>query len=111
MGDFGNNGFLRFDGGNERVLQHYRSGLNSIPTTEAYMAQPDDTYLLRLAAGSIGGVLTNIEAGTGAPSMGFHGDQACSVACTVTRSITLSVTRPVTRTVTWTVTGLMFVLV
>ena len=31
MGDFGNNGCYR--GGSERVLQHYRSGLNSIPTT------------------------------------------------------------------------------
>ena len=65
MGDFGNNGFYRFDGGNERVLQHYRSGLNSIPTTDAFLADPSDLYLLRLAAGSIAGVLTNIEVATG----------------------------------------------
>ena len=32
-GDFSNNGWLSRTG--ERVLQHYRSGLNSIPTTEA----------------------------------------------------------------------------
>ena len=100
MGDFSNNGhvarpnlrsavslrsmtcgncryrYLRFDGGHERVLQHYRSGLNSIPTTEAFLAEPSDLYLLRLAAGSIGGVLANIEVGTGAPSMGFHADPA-----------------------------------
>ena len=56
--------------------QHYRSGLNSIPTTDAYMADPNDGYLLRLAAGSIGGVLANIEVGSGAPSMGFHADHA-----------------------------------
>ena len=89
FGDFGNNGCLpcvgappeappsccQFDGGSERVLQHYRSGLNAIPTTEAFMADPADTYLLRLAAGSIGGVLANIDEG-GAPSMGFHADPA-----------------------------------
>ena len=73
-GDFGNNGFVRFNGGTERVLQHYRAGLNAIPTSEAFMARPGDIYLLRLAAGSIGGVLANIEVGSGAPSMGFHSD-------------------------------------
>ena len=36
------------------------------------MADPADTYLLRLAAGSIGGVLANIDEG-GAPSMGLCG--------------------------------------
>lgn len=70
MGDFGNNGFYR---GSGRVLQHYRSGLNSIPSTEAFLADPADLYLLRLAAGSIGGVLTNID-GSGANAMAFHGD-------------------------------------
>lgn len=70
MGDFNNNGYYR---GNERVLQHYRSGLNAIPTTEAFLRSPDDTYLLRLAAGSIGGTLANIDE-SGANSMAFHSD-------------------------------------
>mmetsp|Transcript_50068 Transcript_50068/g.82998 ORF Transcript_50068/g.82998 Transcript_50068/m.82998 type:complete len:352 (+) Transcript_50068:43-1098(+) len=72
VGDFGNNGFIR---GSERVLQHYRSGLNAIPTTEAFLNNPNDTYLIRLAAGSIGGVLANIDE-NGANSMGFHSDPA-----------------------------------
>lgn len=70
-GDFSNNGWLSRTG--ERVLQHYRSGLNSIPTTEAFLRDPTDLYLLRLAAGSISGVLTNIDT-DGAPAMAFHGD-------------------------------------
>ena len=72
-GDFSNNGYVRFNGGHERVLQHYRSGLNSIPSLEAFMREPTDLYLLRLAAGSISGVLTNIDE-DGAASMGFHAD-------------------------------------
>ena len=100
VGDFGNNGYVRFNGGTERVLQHYRSGLNAIPSTEAFLSDPSDMYLLRLAAGSISGVLTNIEVpssgagggggtegtggtgrrgakdGVGAPSMAFHSDQS-----------------------------------
>jgi hypothetical protein len=74
-GDFSNNGYIRFNGGSERVLQHYRSGLNAIPSTEAFLADPDDLYLLRLAAGSASGVLTNID-GDGAPSMAFHSDHS-----------------------------------
>jgi len=70
-GDFSNNGWLSRTG--ERVLQHYRSGLNSIPSTEAFLRDPTDLYLLRLAAGSISGVLTNID-NDGAPAMAFHGD-------------------------------------
>ena len=54
-------------------MQHYRSGLNSIPSTEAFLADPSDLYLLRLAAGSIGGVFTNIDA-AGASAMAFHGE-------------------------------------
>ena len=75
FGDFGNNGYHRFNGGNERVLQHYRSGLNAIPSAEAFLSDPTDLYLLRLAAGSITGVLTNIDS-DGAPSMAFHSDQS-----------------------------------
>ena len=71
-GDFGNNGWL--SKADERGLQHYRSGLNSIPTTEAFLSDPTDLYLLRLAAGSISGVLTNIDATDGAPAMAYHGD-------------------------------------
>ena len=48
MGDFGNNGYVR---GDERELHHYRSGLNAIPSTEQYLHDPTDIYLLRLAAG------------------------------------------------------------
>lgn len=70
VGDFGNNGFVR---GNERELHHYRSGLNAIPSMEQFLKDPSDLYLLRLAAGSLGGVLTNIDA-DGAPSMAFHSD-------------------------------------
>ena len=73
FGDFSNNGWLSRNA--ERVLQHYRSGLNSIPTTEAYLADPTDLYLLRLAAGSISGVLANID-DDGAPAMAYHGDPA-----------------------------------
>jgi hypothetical protein len=71
VGDFGNNGWLSRS--EERGLQHYRSGLNAIPTTEAFLDDPTDLYLLRLAAGSISGVLTNIDA-DGAPAMAYHGD-------------------------------------
>lgn len=42
-------------------------------STEAFLRDPQDLYLLRLAAGSISGVLTNIDA-DGAPAMAFHGD-------------------------------------
>ena len=38
---------------------------------------PSDLYLLRLAAGSISGVLTNIDE-DGAPAMAFHGDPKIS---------------------------------
>lgn len=76
MGDFGNNGWLSRE--NERVLQHYRSGLNSIPTTEAFLRNPTDMYALRLAAGSISGVLTNIDE-DGAPAMAYHGTPAMMV--------------------------------
>merc|ERR1711957_286655 len=75
FGDFGHGGYVRFDGGNERVLQHYRSGLNSIPTLEEFLRNPHDLYALRLAAGSISGVLANIDE-DGAASMGFHADPA-----------------------------------
>jgi len=44
-GDFSNNGWL--SRASERVLQHYRSGLNSIPSTEAFLRDPADLYLLR----------------------------------------------------------------
>ena len=37
------------------------------------MRNPSDLYLLRLAAGSILGVLTNVDE-VGAPAMAFHGD-------------------------------------
>ena len=75
MGDFGNNGFLKSPHNGERVLQHYRSGLNAIPSAEAFLSDPSDLYLLRLAAGSVSGVLTNIDM-DGAPSMAFHADQS-----------------------------------
>ena len=57
--------------GTERVLQHYRAGLNAIVTAEAYMFNPDDALLLDVATGAQAGQLANI-APDGAVSMGFH---------------------------------------
>ena len=41
--------------------------------SQAFLRDPADLYLLRLAAGSISGVLTNIDE-DGAPAMAYHGD-------------------------------------
>jgi len=71
MGDLGNNGKWFVNRGVERVLMHYRSGLNMIPLIEAYRANPDDIFLLEIAMGSLGGQMTNID-DQGATSMGFH---------------------------------------
>ena len=50
--------------GNERVLHHYASALNSIPIFDHAMRVPSDGWLWRLAACAGGGTLTNIrEAG------------------------------------------------
>ena len=74
MGDFGNNGFYRFDGGTERVLQH-RSGLNSIPPrgVPRQRVRPLPAAPRRRL---IGGVLTNIDSEGGANAMAFHSDPA-----------------------------------
>ena len=71
MGDLGNNGKWFINRGSERVLMHYRAGLNAIPLIEAYRAHPDDFFLLPIAMGAIAGQMTNIDA-AGAASMGFH---------------------------------------
>jgi hypothetical protein len=71
MGDLGNNGKWFINRGVERVLQHYRAGLNMIPLIEAYRANPDDTTLLEIAMGAIAGQMTNINS-NGETSMGFH---------------------------------------
>jgi len=71
MGDLGNNGKWFINRGVERVLMHYRAGLNMIPLIEAYRANPDDLLLLEISMGSLVGQLTNID-DSGATSMGFH---------------------------------------
>jgi hypothetical protein len=71
LGDLGNNGKYFINRGGERLLQHYRSGLNNIPVLEAYRYNPDDAFLLELGMGAQTGQLTNIDE-TGATSMGFH---------------------------------------
>ena len=76
-GDLGNNGKWLINRGGERMLLHYRSGLNQIVLTEAYRANPDDTFLLTTAMGALTGQLGNILPATdarapGAVSMGFH---------------------------------------
>lgn len=51
------------------------AGLNAIPVLKAYQADPDDTYLLSLGMGAVGGGITNIDL-QGAASMAFHSDPA-----------------------------------
>lgn len=72
IGDLGNNGKYFVNRGTERVLMHYRAGLNQIPLLEQYRAYPDDAVLLGVAVGAISGQMANIDPGSGAPSMGFH---------------------------------------
>ena len=71
QGDLGNNGKWFINRGGERLLQHYRAGLNNIPVLEAYRANPDDFFLLEVGMGALTGSLANIDA-NGAPSMGYH---------------------------------------
>jgi hypothetical protein len=76
-GDLGNNGKWVVNRGSERLLQHYRAGLNAIPLIEAYRAAPDDAFLLHTAMGALtGGYGSILPAGhpssPGAVSMGFH---------------------------------------
>ena len=71
--DFAVNGCEELNGGIERVLHHYGSGLNALPLMHAYDINPDDIYLLEVGIGSITGPLTNIQL-NGASSMGLHAD-------------------------------------
>ena len=71
--DYGVNGCPELNGGIERALHHYGSGLNALPIMHAFDRNPDDIYLLEVAMGSITGPLTNIQL-NGASSMGLHGD-------------------------------------
>lgn len=58
----------------ERALQHYGSGINSVPLMSAYRLFPNDTHLLRAGFAASWGALTNINPLEGWPAMGFHGD-------------------------------------
>ncbi|KAG1659044.1 hypothetical protein FOA52_010884 [Chlamydomonas sp. UWO 241] len=60
--------------GNERAYMHYAAPLNALPLMDAYQRSPSDTWLLRLASAGLAGSITNIQPGSGLPSMGFHGD-------------------------------------
>ncbi|CAL8460615.1 g144 [Coccomyxa elongata] len=74
IGDFSNNAKLTPYGGWERVLQHYRAGLNAIPLLEEYRAAPEgNVHLLLTGLGAVAGQLPNIDL-HGQPSMAFHGD-------------------------------------
>ncbi|EIE25381.1 hypothetical protein COCSUDRAFT_61600 [Coccomyxa subellipsoidea C-169] len=76
IGDFSNNAKITPCGGWERVLQHYRAGLNAIPLLEEYRASPHgNVHLLLTGLGAVAGQLTNLDL-QGQPSMGFHGDPA-----------------------------------
>ena len=69
--DFTINGYTMR--GNERVLHHYASALNSIPIFDHALREPASGFLWRLAACAGGGTLTNIRP-DGSASMGWHGD-------------------------------------
>ena len=76
-GDLGNNGKWFVNRGGERLLQHYRAGLNAIPIIEAFRANPDDAFLLYVAMGALTGAYGSIlpashPTSPGAVSMGFH---------------------------------------
>lgn len=71
MGDLGNNGKWFINRGTERLLMHYRAGLNNIPILEGFRANPDDRFLLETGMGALTGQLVNIDE-SGATSMGFH---------------------------------------
>ena len=77
MGDLGNNGKWLVNRGGERLLQHYRAGLNAIPLIEAFRAAPGDAFLLHTAMGALLGGYGSIlpashPTSPGAVSMGFH---------------------------------------
>jgi len=76
-GDLGNNGKWMATKGTTSNFQtrgnmHYRSGLNMIPLIEWYRKNPDDFLLLEISMGAQAGQLTNVEEGSGAPSMMLH---------------------------------------
>ena len=58
----------------ERVLHHYGSGINSEVLLVAHKLFPNDTIALRAGYAAAVGQLSQINARTGAPSMGLHGD-------------------------------------
>eukprot|EP00937_MAST-01D_sp_MAST-1D-sp2_P001779 g1779.t1 len=65
--------------GTEREFHHYGAPLNALPLLAAFEAgmQTDAAVaLLSVALGGVLGSFTNIRPGSGAPSMGWHGDPA-----------------------------------
>mmetsp|Transcript_3584 Transcript_3584/g.11111 ORF Transcript_3584/g.11111 Transcript_3584/m.11111 type:complete len:361 (-) Transcript_3584:213-1295(-) len=58
--------------GNERVFHHYAAALNSVALyAHAFMQEPSNSWLWRLAACASGGSLTNVRS-DGSASMGMH---------------------------------------
>lgn len=55
----------------ERQIHHYGSALNAVPLFDAYRANPQDFYLLRVAYGGLMGGITNIDQ-EGFGSAAFH---------------------------------------
>ena len=60
--------------GTERALHHYGAGLNGIVLAAAAALLPNETYYARAAFAASWAPLLAIDAQSGAPSMGFHGD-------------------------------------
>lgn len=55
----------------ERMLHHYGSSLNALPTLHEFRQHPDDFHLLRIGHAGMMGPLSNIDE-IGFPSMAFH---------------------------------------
>jgi hypothetical protein len=66
-------------GPTERALHHYGSGINSIVLLGGYRRFPNETVALRTGFAASWGAVAAIDAVTGSPHMGFHGDASSLV--------------------------------